>query len=123
MREIPGGSGETCLEAIFSEKDEVTSVTLGIVVNTDKHPEHVAGIARAALKRGHTVMVFMTDDGVRICTNPDIVALKGEADVSLCDHSAKDRGVEESTVPEGITCGSQYNNAVVNHDADRVVVI
>jgi len=98
-------------------------VTLGIVVKTDEYPQHVAGIARAAAKRGHTVMVFMTDDGVRICSHPEISALKDIADVSLCDHSAKDRNVDESSIPDGITCGSQYNNAVVNHDADRVVVI
>jgi hypothetical protein len=40
--------------------------------------------------------------------------------ISVCDHSCEQIGIREKT--EGITYGSQYNNAGMMHDSKRVVV-
>jgi hypothetical protein len=32
-------------------------------------------------------------------------------------------GVTSEGLPSEIVCGSQYNNAVMQHDADRVIVL
>lgn len=98
---------------------------LGILVNTDKHIEHVLGIARAALAKRHEVSVFLMDAGARLVADR---ALTGLAQlpgikVSLCDHSAKAHGVTPDDLPKQIACGGQLQNAMMNHDADRVILL
>ncbi len=98
---------------------------LGILVNTDKHLEHVLGIARAALAKRHEVSVFLMDAGTHLVADP---ALTGLAQlpgikVSLCDHSAKAHGVATDGLPKQIACGSQLQNAMMNHNADRVILL
>lgn len=92
--------------------------TLGVLVNSDKYLDQVVGVVQAAKKAGHTVKIFMMDDGVllgeELC---GIVA--SDAEVAYCDHSAEPKGIKEIT---GATSGSQYQNAVMMHDADKVVV-
>ncbi len=91
---------------------------LGILVNTDKYLEDVVGVAKAAKAAGHDVTIFMMDDGTLLAQDlRDRVA--GEAQLSYCEHSASARNVEDV---EGATSGSQYQNAVMMHEADKVVV-
>ena len=98
---------------------------LGILVNTDRHLDHVVGIAEAAVRQDHTVTVFAMDDGVRLLENDTFVGLIGRDGISIayCDHSANLLGVDTTHLPPGITRGSQYDNAVMHHRADRVVVL
>ncbi len=100
-------------------------MTIGLLVTRDKYKEHIIGLTNAALKKGHKVIIFMMDDGTRHSQDKDVVALKELKDVemSLCDHSAKLRKITEDMIPKGITAGSQYQNAVLNQDADRVILI
>ncbi len=98
---------------------------LGILVNTDRHLDHIVGITKAALSRGHEVIIFSMDTGTRLLENPaftDLQKLDGVS-MSYCDHSAKELGVNAEGVQEGIVCGSQYNNAEMNHNADKVIVL
>jgi predicted peroxiredoxin len=98
---------------------------LGIFVNTDRHLEHILGLTHAALAKGHEVIMFNMDDGTKLISNPDFSGLcktKGVT-LSFCDHSAKGMSVSTEGIPEEIVCGSQYNNAVMNHDADRIIVL
>jgi predicted peroxiredoxin len=98
---------------------------LGIFINTDRHLEHVVGLSKAAIAKGHEVIVFNMDDGTKLIGTPEISDLcktKGVT-LSFCDHSAKGLGVSTEGLPEEIVCGSQYNNAVMNHDADRIIVL
>ena len=92
--------------------------TLGILVNSDKYGDDVVGAVQAAKKAGHDVKIFMMDDGV-LLAQPLCGELGESAEMAYCDHSAEPRGVKE--VP-GATAGSQYQNAVMMHDADKVVV-
>ncbi len=98
---------------------------LGIFVNTDKSLDAVQGIAKAALKKGHTVTLFNMDDGTKVVHSPVFAELckTPGISVSFCDHSAKHMGVTAEGLPKEIVCGSQYNNAVMLHEADRVIVL
>ena len=98
---------------------------LGILVNTAKHLDQIVGICRAALAGNHRVVIFAMDQGTELLDAPAFVSLAGLEAVSLsvCDHSAKVRGVNTEGLSPKIVCGSQLNNAMMNHDADRVIVL
>lgn len=98
---------------------------LGILVNTDKNLEHLIGITTSAIRKGHEVLIFAMDEGVRLLENEDFLNLSREKGVSMsfCDHSTHVFNVSKEGIPGEIICGSQYNNAVMNHDADRVIVL
>ncbi len=98
---------------------------LGIFVNTNRHLNHVIGIVKAALAKGHEVLMFNMDDGTKLLGAPEFAELcrtKGVG-MSFCNHSAKGLDVATEGLPSEIVCGSQYHNAVMNHDADRVIVL
>lgn len=100
-------------------------MTLGILVNTDRHPDHVVGIVKAALAHGHGVFVFVMDDGARLLHRagfPELVTLPG-VKMSYCLQSAKKRKVDASRLPPEIVEGSQLNNAFMHREADRVIVL
>ena len=98
---------------------------LGILVTTDKHLEAVTGLTRAALKKGHDVSIFSMDDGSRLLAEPAFADLSTEDKVEMgfCEHNAKGMGLSIENLPEKIISGSQYDNAVMNHEADKVIVL
>ncbi|MBI4825485.1 MAG: DsrE family protein [Nitrospirae bacterium] len=98
---------------------------LGILVNTDKHAGDVVGITKAALAKGHEVIIFMMDSGNYLLGNPDVTGLCEQAGVSMsfCDHSAQKLGVSKDGIPKKVSCGSQFDNANMNSAADRVIVL
>ncbi|MBF0345787.1 MAG: DsrE family protein [Nitrospirae bacterium] len=100
-------------------------MTIGLLVTRDGFKEDIIGLTKAASGKGHKVIIFMMDDGIRHSQDKDVVALKDLSGVtmSLCDHSAKLRNVTEDMIPAGIIAGSQYQNAVMNQDSDRVILI
>ena len=98
---------------------------IGIFVNTDRHFADVIGLSKAAVAKGHEVILFNMDDGTKVLHNPgfqELCRIKGVSS-SFCDHSAKHLGVSSEGLPQEIICGSQYNNAVMMHDTDRVIVL
>jgi len=100
-------------------------VKLGILVNSDTHLQDILGLAEAALRKGHELILFTMDGGISLLENPAYVALSMRPGirVSFCDHNAQQRGFSKEQVPDGITCGSQFDNAVMGHEADRVIVL
>ena len=91
---------------------------LGILVNSDKHLDDIVGLVKAAKDAGHGVKMFAMDDGTLLMEG--ICKQVGDgAEVAYCNHSAEPRGVKDV---EGATSGSQYQNAVMVHDSDKVVV-
>lgn len=98
---------------------------LGILVNTDRHPDHIVGITRAALSRGHDVTLFIMDDGTKLLNHPGLCSLSRLPGVqmSFCRLSARRLEVETVGVSCDFTDGSQYNNAQMVHQADRVIVL
>ena len=100
-------------------------VILGILVNTDGHLAHVLGLTTAAVNKGHEVTIFVMDSGTRLLRDASFVTLAGAEGVSMsyCDHSAREYEIDTDTLPTEVDGGSQLNNAMMNHQADRVIVL
>ena len=95
---------------------------LGIMITKYENLEHITGVVKSARKAGHPVMIFMTDEGVRFTRDPkflELLRIDG-VEIAVCDHSCEQIGIREKT--EGISYGSQYNNAGMLHDSSRVLV-
>lgn len=98
---------------------------LGILVNTDRHLAEVAGITRAASAKGHDVIIFAMDAGTKLLEEATYVALAELPQVtsSYCDHSAKELAVNTASLGAAVERSSQYNNAAMLHNADKVIVL
>lgn len=98
---------------------------LGILVNTARHQEAVKGIAEAAVAQGHEIIIFAMDEGTKLLENKQFTDLHKMAGVELsfCDHSAHEYAVNTAALPKNITAGSQFNNATMNKQADKVIVL
>jgi predicted peroxiredoxin len=98
---------------------------LGILVTTESHLDDVIGLVEAASERGHEVVIFTMDVGTRLFKNPEyseLCKLSG-VKMSFCDYNAKMFGVKTEGIVGEIVCGSQYDNAVMNHECDKVIVL
>ncbi len=75
---------------------------LGILVNTDDHPDAVLGITNAALSKGHEVSIFIMDAGTRLLSQPSIKELSARQKIvmSFCEHSAQGLGVPFDAIPK-----------------------
>jgi predicted peroxiredoxin len=95
---------------------------LGILITKYENLEHISGVTRAARKAGHPVQIFMTDEGVKFTRDPKFLELLkvDGVEIAVCDHSCERLCLNEKT--EGINYGSQYNNAGMMHDSQRIVV-
>jgi hypothetical protein len=64
----------------------------------------------------------LTDEGVRFTKDKKFQELMKVSGIefSCCDHSCERAGIHEKT--DGISYGSQYNNAAMLHDSARVLV-
>lgn len=94
---------------------------LGIFVNTDKHLQHILGICSAARAMDVAVSIFLMGDGVFLTKNPEFLGLvKKGVEISLCDHVYREKGLEGKV--EGVLHGSQYENATMAHESDRLLV-
>ncbi len=98
---------------------------LGILVNTDRHAEDLVGITKAAVAKGHRVIMFFMDDGVNLLKNASVNELAGQPEVAIsyCDYTIQRAGMSIDGIHENIDCGSQYDNSTMNHEADRVIVL
>lgn len=98
---------------------------LGILVNTDRHLEYLTGIVHAASQMGHEVILFAMDEGTRLLRSSEFIRLceLDNVSMSLCNHSATEHGVDTTGVSKEIIVGSQFNNAMMNSQADKVIVL
>lgn len=62
-----------------------TSVRLGILVNSPRHPDYVLELARAARERNKRVLVHFTGEGTALIDHPGLQALSRYARVTLSD--------------------------------------
>ena len=95
---------------------------LGIMVTKYENLEHISGVVKAARAAGHPVKVFMTDEGVKFIGDPKFLELLkvGGVEISVCGHSCESLGIQDKN--EGISYGSQYDNAGMLHDSTRVLI-
>lgn len=98
---------------------------LGILVNTNKYLDDIIGITEAATAEGHEVIIFAMDDGTRLLEVKSFTGLSAKENVRMgfCDHSAVQLGVHKKGLNEDIVVGSQYDNAVMDHESDKVIVL
>ncbi|MCF8052272.1 MAG: hypothetical protein K9L59_13605 [Desulfobacterales bacterium] len=66
---------------------------LGILVNSDRHPEYVLKLCQAASLRGRQVSVHFTGAGLGLAEGPLIETLEGMAHISRELHSSGRDGV------------------------------
>jgi hypothetical protein len=95
---------------------------LGIIITRYANLDHITGVVLAARKAGHPVRIFLTDEGVRFTRDPKFLELLelDKVEVAACDHICEVLGILEKV--GGITYGSQYDNAGMLHDSERVLV-
>lgn len=98
---------------------------LGILLNTNNYPQVLVGLARSGVSRGHDITIFALDDGVKLLENKDCVLLAELEGVhmSYCEHSVQLLKVQTEGVPQEIVSSSQYNNAAMNNQADKVIIL
>lgn len=98
-------------------------MTLGILVTTSRHLADVIGITRAAVSRGHDVIIFVMDEGIRLLGKKGLQELSSLERVllSYCEVSARKMDVTFEGIPKEIAAGSQFNNAMMVRQADRVI--
>jgi hypothetical protein len=96
---------------------------IGVLVTTDKHLDHLTGIIKEALKRGHELTVFFMDEGSSLLERPEFKSLSEEYDfnASYCDLNARSAGVDCEAISGYVSSGSQYDNALMMSTMDRVI--
>jgi predicted peroxiredoxin len=98
---------------------------LGILVNTEDHLQDIIGLTKAAVARGHGVIIFTMDVGARLFRNSEysnLCYLRG-VKMSYCDHNARMFDAQTGGIPEEIVCGSQFDNAAMMHECDKVIIL
>lgn len=98
---------------------------LGILITTDRHLKHILGISRAASAKGHEVAIFAMSEGTKLLADSEFIRLSelDNTTMSLCSHSATEFGVDTTGVPKEIIIGSQFNNAMMSNQSDKIIVL
>ncbi|MCL6119661.1 MAG: hypothetical protein M1584_01300 [Deltaproteobacteria bacterium] len=91
---------------------------LAVIISEDKHLGHIAGLIKAAAKKGGdiSVSVFITDKGVFLTENKEFISLLKELggiidNISVCEHSCNVNGVV--FLDEIFNYSSQFENAKI----------
>jgi hypothetical protein len=77
-----------------SKSETFVSETLGIMVATKDSMNHLLGLVTAIEKRGLTVTVFLSGDGVLLTQDPRFSELVERAKLSLCEVSFQAHGLK-----------------------------
>ncbi len=98
---------------------------LGILVTTDKYREQIKGLVDAAITKGHEVEMFVMDEGTRLLEERSFLQLISldHVEMSYCSYNLENLGVSKDKITENIVKGTQYQNACMVHDADKVIVL
>jgi soluble P-type ATPase len=104
---------------------------LAVIISEDKHLGHIAGLIKAAAKKGGdiSVSVFITDKGVFLTENKEFISLLKELggiidNISVCEHSCNVNGVV--FLDEIFNYSSQFENAkIINElkENDRALLL
>ena len=71
------------------------------------------------------MVIFAMSEGTRLLASLEFILLceLDNITMSLCSHSAAELGVDTTGVTKEIVIGSQFNNAMMNNQADKVIVL
>lgn len=97
---------------------------LGILVCSDKNQEHIVGLVKAAIAKGHEVQLFYTGPGTTLCSQSKELADAG-AKLTLCDktYTGLELDKKYGEKIEGVEHGSQDINAEMIEEVDKYVVM
>jgi hypothetical protein len=100
----------------------VKQMQFGVVVTTEELGGYAAKLLSAAIARGWECRCFLTDTGVRLLANDTFRQLvqSGRLRASVCEVSWERLG--GGPAPEWAPMGSQYQNAELTHNCDKVIV-
>lgn len=95
---------------------------VGLVLTDARAGPHLLGLARAAVAQGLRCRCFLTDSGVRLLADQGLLEMlrAGALRVDACEHSWSALGLGQA--PEGVKLRSQFQNAELARECDRVVV-
>ncbi len=94
--------------------------TLGIYVTSDRNMNQLILLCKAAKNKGVAVKVFLTHEGLRLCSGPQMDELAGIVDVALCKVGFESLELDKSkTVLESRAYSSQSWHAEMIYDCDR----
>lgn len=97
---------------------------LGIFVSSDKHLDHLLGIAKAARTAGKVVTVFLTNRGVLLTKHPEFAKLEGFAEVALCASNFQSFDLEKPIPVVADECfGTQARHGMMIDECDRYMVL
>ncbi len=97
---------------------------LGIFVSSDKHLDHLIGIAKAASEAGKEVSVFLTNRGVLLTKHPDFPKVEPFAHVSLCNVNFEAFKLEKPIpVVADKDFATQARHGMMIEDCDRYIVL
>ena len=97
--------------------------SLGILVTSDKHLDHVVGVTEAAVRAGKRVRIFFTGRGVRLTGAKIFARLPEIAHVDLCEVSYRSNGLEGDVAGLNFkNFATQAKNAEMIEDSDRYLV-
>lgn len=101
---------------------------LGIFVLTNKHIDHVIGVARAAKKAGKALCIFFTHEGVLMTQDPKYQELAdiGPEEISLCNVRWEELGLKGKPVPAAMgpkDLASQSRHCAMVETCDRYLVL
>lgn len=105
---------------------------LGILVPTDKHLDHLIGVAKAAKKAGKVLIIFFTHDGVLLTQEPkyqelaQIISREDGDKISLCNVRWEEHGLKGKPTPAAMEPGdlaTQSRHCSMLEECDRYLVI
>ncbi len=99
------------------------SGTLGILVTSDQHLNHVIKLTETAHSKGKEINIFFTGKAVKLVESGEFKRLIGKASLSICEWSSLSQGLT-GRIP-GIDPGileTRAKYAEIIKDCDRFVV-
>ncbi len=97
---------------------------LGILVSSDEHLDHLIGIAKAAVKAGKEVIVFLTNRGVLLTKDPRFTELEGLGQLSLCNVNFEAFGLSKPVpLVDEKDFATQARHGMMIEDCDRYLVL
>jgi predicted peroxiredoxin len=96
---------------------------LGIFVTSDRHLQHVVGLAGAAHRVHKEVIIFFTHKGVALTQDPRFKELIGKAQLSVCNVKFEEYGFVKDVVGVGEKdYGTQARHGTLLDECDRYLV-
>lgn len=98
-------------------------MNLGLVATHDGAGQHLLGLAVAAVARGWSVRCFLTHTGVRLLDSDALMAMmrSGSLRIDACEHAWQLFG--SGAPPADLKLRSQFQNAELAKQCDRVITI